>query len=180
MDNARYRSRIKDKVPTSGSTKGDMQSWLRVRGVPFPGDLRKPELYQLVKMHKPPLPKYVIDAKAAEIGFNVIRLPPYHCQHNPIEMVWSYLKAYVKERNKTFKMKDVEKHFLEAVSTVTPEMWVKYVNHAKKLMDEDWSSEGLNDRSVQELIINLCLGDSDEDSDFDEDTDEDIGCSPLQ
>lgn len=114
------------------------------------------------------------------MGFSVIRLPPYHCQYNPIEIVWSYLKSYVKDKNKTFKFKDVHKYFLEAVNSVTSEMWKKYVNHAKKLMHKYWSSEGLHDRSVQEFIINLCPGDSDDSEDWDDDdsNEDDLGCSP--
>lgn len=183
MDNAPYHSRKKDKAPISSSNKATMTKWLQKKNVPFPPGLRNPELYHLIKLHKPPIPTYVIDSKATELGFTVIRLPPYHCHYNPIEMVWSQLKSFVKERNKTFKIKDVKDLFFEAIDTVTPELWNKYVSHAKKSMDEDWTSEGLNDRSVQEFIINLCPGDtstSDSESDFDEDEDDDIGCFPLE
>lgn len=175
MDNTPYHSRKKDKDPTSSSTKAMMIKWLQEKNFPFPTDLRKSELYQLVKLHKPPIPTYEIDSKATELGFKVIRIPPYHCHYNPIEMVWSYLKSFVRERNKTFKLKDVKQLFFEAIDRVTPELWSKYVKHAKKAMDEDWASEGLNDRSVEEFIINLCPGDSD----FEEDSDEDIACFPL-
>lgn len=181
MDNAPYHSRKKDKAPTSSSTKTAMIDWLREKNIQFPPDLRKPEIYQLIKLHKPPIPLYEIDVKAAEMGFTIIRLPPYHCQYNAIEMVWSYLKSYVKERNTTFKLKDVKELFLEAVDQVTPELWSKYVQHVKKLMDADWASEGLSDKSVRELIINLCPGDSESESDSDseEESDDDTWCFPL-
>lgn len=181
MDNAPYHSRKKDKPPTSSSTKSAMIDWLNERNIPFPPELRKPEIYQLIKLHKPPIPRYEIDVKAAEMGFQIIRLPPYHCQYNAIEMVWSFLKSYVKERNKTFKLKDVKELFLEAVDRVTPELWAKYVQHVKKLMDSDWESEGLSDQSVQELIINLCPGDyeSESDGDLGEESDDDTWCFPL-
>lgn len=180
MDNAPYHSRIKDKAPTSSSMKADMAKWLTERGISFSQDLRKPELYNVVKLHKPPIPTYVIDSKAASMGYKVIRLPPYHCHYNPIEMVWGHMKGYVKTRNSTFKLKDVEKLFYEAVAAVSPEQWSKYVNHAKTAMDEDWRSEGLNDTSVQEFIINLCPGDFNSDSESESDIeDEDIGCYQL-
>lgn len=133
-----------------------MTNWLKDKGVCFPPDLKKPELYNVVKMHKPPNPTYVIDSKATELGFKVIRLPPYHCQYNAIEMVWGYLKKFVKDRNQTFKLNALKVLFFEAVSAVKPELWNKYVKHVKNLMEEDWKSEGLNDLSVRELIINLC------------------------
>lgn len=161
MDNASYHSRVKDKCPTSNSRKSEMATWLQEKGVCYPEDLRKPELYNLVKLHKPPHPTYVIDSKAAEMGHNVIRLPPYHCQYNPIEMVWAYIKSYVNERNHTFKLKDVEKLFNDAVTAVTPDLWDRYVNHTKKTIDEEWKSEGLDEESVREFVINLCPGDFD-------------------
>lgn len=31
----------------------------------------------------------------------VLRLPPYHCELNPIEVIWALVKTYVSEKNKT-------------------------------------------------------------------------------
>ncbi|XP_054270710.1 uncharacterized protein LOC128991656 [Macrosteles quadrilineatus] len=157
-----------------------MVKWLQDKQIPFSPDLRKWEIYEVIKLHKPPQPKYAIDARAAELGYSVIRLPPYHCHYNPIEMVWGYLKGYVKERNKTFKLGDIQKLFMESISTVTPEQWKKYVDHAKRSIDADWTSEGLNDSSIQDFIINLCPDDSDDgSSDIDDVSDEDLDICPL-
>jgi transposase len=179
MDNASYHSRVKDKCPSTNSKKSEMASWLQQRGVCFPNDLRKPELYNLVLMHKPPHPTYVIDDKAAELGHKIIRLPPYHCQYNAIEMVWAYIKSYVKERNHTFKMKDVETLFAEGVAAVTPELWSKYANHAKKIMNEEWKNEGLDEQSVKDFVINLCPGDFDSDTGSESGSEDDLECSYL-
>lgn len=156
--------------------------WLEDRGIPFSKDLRKPEVYQLVRLHKPPMPTYEIDQKAAKLGFSVIRLPPYHCHYNPIEMVWSTLKRHVRERNTTFKISDVKDLFLEAVHTVKPEHWVKYVDHVKKQLDEDWKNEGLQEQSVQQFLIDLTPGESDESDSSDSDCDCDenyLGVTPM-
>lgn len=179
MDNAPYHSRIKDKAPTSNSRKSEMIEWLNKKNISHPIDAKRPELYDLVKTHKPTLKTYEIDSKASELGFKILRLPPYHCQYNPIEMVWSALKGYVKQKNTTFKLKDVEQLFMEALCTVTPEKWANYVSHVKKVVDNDWTSEGLNDRSVQEMIINLCPGDSDDSEDDSDCDDEELGCNLL-
>lgn len=32
---------------------------------------------------------YAIDQLAYERRHEVIRLPPYHCQYNPIELIWA-------------------------------------------------------------------------------------------
>lgn len=180
MDNAPYHSRVKDKAPTSSSLKEEIKTWLKMRNIPFSDDLRRPELYQLVRLHKPPLPTYVIDSKASELGHEVIRLPPYHCHYNAIELAWSYLKGYVKYHNTTHKLKDVKKLFEEAVEKFTPDMWKKYVDHVKKVISEDWKNEGLDQRSVQQFLINLTPGDEESDSTSDSESDEDnLGCVSL-
>jgi transposase len=181
MDNAPYHSRVKDKAPTSSSTKAVMIEWLKKRGIPFPNDLKRPELYELVRLHKPPLPTYEIDDKAGKMGFTIVRLPPYHCQYNPIEMVWSYIKRFVRERNTSFKIKDCQDLFYEAVSAVKQEQWSKYVEHVEKLLEADWKKEGLDQHSVQEFLINLVPGESDEDSEEDSESDDDDigGVHPL-
>lgn len=170
-DNAPYHSRKVEKAPTSGSTKAAMMHWLQEKNIPCAANLLKSEIYNVVKLHKPPTPKYAIDTKAAQLGLKVIRLPPYHCHYNPIEMVRSNLKAYVKERNKTFKLKDVKELLIDAVKQFTPELWSKYVQHVKKDIDLDWESEELRERNVQQFVINLCPGDeSDSESEEDQKT----------
>jgi hypothetical protein len=89
-------------------------------------------------------------------------------------MVWAYIKSYVPERNTTFKMKDVQLLFNEAVAAVTPELWAKYVDHAKKTMDSDWQNEGLDDQSVRSFAINLCPGDFESDTGSESSSEDDL------
>lgn len=100
MDNAPYHSRVVNRVPSSSWRKGDIQEWLTQNGVVFDQGLRKPELLELVR----PLRKkrlFFLDGLAAEEGHQVVRLPPYHCELNPIELIWSQLKGFVRSRNTT-------------------------------------------------------------------------------
>jgi hypothetical protein len=76
MDDAPYHSRVDNPTPTTSSRKGEYVDWLHKREIPFTPDMRKPELYNLIKRHKPQLTSYVIDKKATDLGFKVIRLPP--------------------------------------------------------------------------------------------------------
>jgi transposase len=43
---------------------------------------------------------YELDQVANERGHQVIRLPPYHCHFNPIELVWAQVKREVAKRIK--------------------------------------------------------------------------------
>ncbi|KIH66450.1 hypothetical protein ANCDUO_03222 [Ancylostoma duodenale] len=43
---------------------------------------------------------YAIENICAEFGVTVIRLPPYHCFFNPIEMCWSQMKGHLTKLGK--------------------------------------------------------------------------------
>ena len=94
MDNASYHSRRIEKVPTSNSRKGDMQDWLKSHGIQYPERALKRELLSLIKLSNAK-PKYVIDEMAKAAGHEVVRIPPYHCELNPIELCWSQVKGYI-------------------------------------------------------------------------------------
>jgi len=70
----------------------------------------KAELLQIVALEKYKFDKYVINDIAKQDNKTILRLPPYYCELNPIEMVWSMvmLKGYVKSNNNTFKIQDVK------------------------------------------------------------------------
>jgi transposase len=68
----------------------------------------KPQLYRLIQIHKPRAQKYVVDHILASYGHTVLRLPPYHPDLNPIEMIWSQVKEWVASRNVTFKTENVK------------------------------------------------------------------------
>lgn len=42
------------------------------------------------------------------MDYEVILLPPDHCQYNPIELIWDQVKNQVATKYKTFKMVDIE------------------------------------------------------------------------
>jgi hypothetical protein len=72
-----------------------MIEWLSGRGIPFSDRMCKPELYSLIKLLKPRFKTFKIDAVRAEHGHSVLRLPPYHPDLNPIELIWASVKEYV-------------------------------------------------------------------------------------
>ena len=68
---------------------------------------KKPELYGIVKLNKGP-PIYKVDEFLKRKGHEVLRLPPYHCELNPIELIWGDLKGFVGRGNSTIKAEDVK------------------------------------------------------------------------
>jgi transposase len=41
------------------------------------------------------------------VAILLLRLPPYHCQYNPIKLVWAQVKHEVADKNTTFRLSDV-------------------------------------------------------------------------
>ena len=58
----------------------------------------KPELYELIKSKKQP-PVYKVDESLKRKGHEVLRLPPYHCEFNPIELIWGDLEGKISHLN---------------------------------------------------------------------------------
>lgn len=73
---------------------------------------------------------------AAEHGVTVLRLPPYHCELNPIELVWAQVKVHVAMNNKTFKMAEVKGLLEEGLRKITPAKWSDCVTHVIKEEDK--------------------------------------------
>jgi len=105
------------------------------------------------------------------MGHEVIRLPPYHCQYYPIELIWAQVKGEVATKNNTFKMADVEKLAHVKMDAVTWKDWEKCVAHAKKIQEHN-RKEILRDVMLQPVIITLRDNDSDwgDEGIFDADT----------
>ena len=141
MDNASYHSVRSEKAPTSNSKKEDMKNWLLQNNVSVPEKINKKDLYELVKIHKPRLPKYRIDEMAREHGHQIIRLPPYHCDLNPIELIWAQIKDYVAKHNKDFNIKTIEKLYEEALSKVSDKDWQNAIRHVMELENSYWQKE---------------------------------------
>lgn len=159
MDNASYHSRKIHKPPTAASNKASITEWLEQKGVTVPQGLLKADLLHLVSRHTTDGDtNYVIDKIAAEHGHRVVRLPPYHCQYNPIEMIWAQVKGYVSKRN-NFKLADLKPLVNEALNNVTTENWRKAVAHAEKLQDDDTQRDVVIDHFIDSFIITLTSSD---------------------
>ncbi|XP_061168146.1 uncharacterized protein LOC133199989 [Saccostrea echinata] len=170
MDNASYHSHLdpESKCPTSSARKAEIQSWLDRKGIHYTPAMIKAELLTLVKQHKP-RPKYVIDDLASQAGHTVLRLPPYHCELNPIELVWAELKSFVARSNTTFKKDKVMELFNQARSAYDVEKWRRVESHViNEVETKLWKLDGVQDDEVAPVIIDLT---DSEDSDSDLDTD---------
>ena len=86
MDNASYHSRQSEKIPDSGWNKQSIIEWLHRKGVTADMTYLEAELLEIVA-NLNCQPVYVVDEIVKASRRSVLRLSPYHCVLNAIEMI---------------------------------------------------------------------------------------------
>lgn len=166
MDNAPYHSEKNEKIPNMSYRKQQIAEWLRSKGVIVPEDALKIELLSKVKEIKHNYNTYKIDEIAKSKNCTVLRLPPYHCNLNPIELIWAQVKGFVAAHNKHFQLKDVKNLVEQGIRSVTPDSWKKCISHViEKEENTMWNVDNNGEETIENFIINL--GESSESSETD-------------
>ena len=80
--------------------------------------------------------KYKIATIAKEAGHRVVRLPPYHCHYNPIELIWAQVNKYTAEKN-NYKLADLKLLVKQSLEQVTPHHWMNAVLQTDELQARD-------------------------------------------
>ena len=117
-------------------------------------DSLKRDLLGLINLHKDRYISYKVDTMAEQNNCRVLRLPPYHCELNPIELVWAQVKHYIAMNNARFQRSEMAMLIKRGYETVTVENWKNYVEHVKHVEDEMWKADELQD-DIQPFIIRL-------------------------
>lgn len=153
LDNASHHSRKIEKTPNTRTKKADIQAWLTNKSIVYEPDMIKDELLDLVR-GAAVAPKLIIDENG------------YHCELNPIELIWGQVKGEVPRNNKTFKMKDLHPLFLEALKNVTVGNWRNAIRHAKNVEEKMWQLDIVMEIQVEPLVIHLSDDSSSSSSEF--------------
>lgn len=166
LDNAPYHSVKVERVPNKSWKKDRIQTWLDTKGIFYDPQWIKVELLGSIPQHiRAACNEYRIDNAALESGRQVLRLPPYHCCLNPIELVWSQVKGHVAKHNKTFKINDVKELLFQGIQSVTADRWKSCVQHVIDVEEKRlWEIDGLAEEVMEPIVINLG-DDSDTDTD---------------
>jgi transposase len=71
-----------------------------------------------------------VDEKAKANGFEVLRLSPYFCIFNPIELIWGDLKRSIRKYNDRPESSPAVVDLIRReVQKITPEKWRNCVEH---------------------------------------------------
>lgn len=151
MDNAAYHTKVLNPVPKQYDSKKTMCEWLKERGVQFNESMRKSELFELISENAPKSKKYCIDELLKCHGHDVIRLPPYHCDMNPIELAWASIKRYVRERNANseLNLKTLTNLTIEAIKNVSSKEWENYCSHVENIEKKYWETDGVVEETIE-------------------------------
>jgi hypothetical protein len=133
MDNASYHFRVINKLSSTNSQKQDIQEWLHKNNISYQPHETKTELLQKVNQFRSQEKRYELDEIPVERGHQIIRLPPYHCQYNAIDLIWAKVKGEVADRNSTFRLADVERLMHQSTDNVTTQDWISRVSRSTNL-----------------------------------------------
>ena len=133
LDNASYHCRQVDNIPNVNTRKAEMLDFMKRNSITVP-EPTKPVLLELMKMTNIQK-KFAIDSIAFENGHLVLKLPPYHCCLNAIELVWHQLKSKVRRQNVYADQPEkVLQLIKESCDEITGEHWSNYV---EQVIDEE-------------------------------------------
>ncbi|EFO85071.1 hypothetical protein CRE_21999 [Caenorhabditis remanei] len=143
IDNAPYHNRYIDKAPTKSCRKDVIIDWLSTRGVSTPKKAKKPQVVKMLENYinskggRDVFKRYVVDEYAKSLGVTVIRLPPYHCFLNPIELMWSQLKHEVMKAGTTStQLAEVRQNTLQFLQNFSAESSMKLFQHVSQIEEE--------------------------------------------
>lgn len=109
------------------------------------------------------MPEYILDKVLKENGHQCLRLPAYHAELNPIELIWAKLKGDIARRNLTFKLRDVEQLVVEAFLSISEGYWQSCCEHVKAVERGYWEREIAIEEEIERFIIEI--GSSEDETD---------------
>ncbi|RVE41985.1 hypothetical protein evm_013360 [Chilo suppressalis] len=165
MDNAPYHSRKIETIPKMSWTKARIQEWLTTKNITFEPNMVKTTLIDIYSVKQQNHTEKCAVDEIAEKGIRLLTLPPYHCELNPIELVWAQVKGHVAINNNTYKMQEVKTLFQEGINKVTPTKWNDCVSHTIKEEDKMCHLDHIIEEVTDRFVISVTGSNSDSEND---------------
>lgn len=161
MNNASYHVKQVNKPPTMSASKANLRIWLQENNIHFEEYHTKAELMCLVKDNKPAVvyEAEVLLKKHSHIhNHEILLLPPYHCDLNAIELVWSQAKRKVASKNLGIPGSEMQNLIKECFLSITADDWKKYTDHVLNVENQYKLRDRITENELEPFIIHL--GDS--------------------
>jgi transposase len=168
MDNASYHVKQMNKPPTMSDSKANIQKWLQENNIDFERHHTKAELMCFVRDNKlaPVYEAEEILKKFSHIhNHEILYLPPYHCDLNAIELVWSQAKRQIASKNIGRSGNEMENLIKESFESITMTDWKKYTDHVINVEHQYKIKDGIVETELEKFIINVGDTSSSESSD---------------
>lgn len=170
IDQAPYHTMVDPatKNPNMSWKKNKIINWILEKNIPLPLGPHTIDRFTKAQLIVYATPFFVTSEKILDQlvskhrpDVRLIWLPVAHCELNPIELIWAYVKSKVAKVNianaaENGRSMEVMKTLCqEALRSVTPQLWKKCISHINKIEDEYWEKDGLTENiyEVQPLII---------------------------
>jgi len=115
-------------------TKAELAEIMALHGLDVPEKLPLKAIMVAQIKEKETAEHYAVDNMIRAAGHEVLRLPPYNCELNPIEMVWSQLKLNVRRRNQNPELSAAVVDLVkEEAEKIPAELWENCCRHAHTL-----------------------------------------------
>ena len=143
--------------------KTEILEFMMKKNIPIPSPVpTRPVLLERIKLFQVEK-EYFVDNFIRRHGHEVLRLPPYHCVLNAIELAWSKLKRTVRSENVFTEQPDKVIHLIKKVcDEISSDEWSKFVRHVEKEEEKFRTRDHILDTEIEPLIIALA---DDDDSD---------------
>ncbi|XP_063369365.1 uncharacterized protein LOC134657732 [Cydia amplana] len=164
MDNAKYHVRQTNKPPTTQDLKATIQNWLTTNGIAFDPAANKRQLMTLVNTNKSPA-CYETEEILKAHGHEVLKLPPYHCDLNAIELAWSMAKRTVAKRNLGIPAADMQ----NLITDCFLNQWKRFTDHVINVEEEYRTKDRIAVDHINRFVIHV--DDEDESDENDSETD---------
>lgn len=113
----------------------------------------------IVKRHTPN-PVYEADQIFEQNGHEALRLPPYHCDLNAIELMWSLAKRKEASfKNIGLTSEELEKLINDSFESITSEEWKKMIDYVKHAENKYKERDDITEKNLESFIINVGNGD---------------------
>ncbi|XP_061381348.1 uncharacterized protein LOC116776357 isoform X2 [Danaus plexippus] len=165
MNAAPYNTRRSEKTPSIAWTKGDIQEWLLHKEINFDQTDVKVELLKRVRDIKKDFQSYAVDELARKYKVDILRLPPYHGELNPGELVWSDVKDHLEITDTSFTFEQIKSLLQASIRNVSPDKWQSCITHVTHVEDFFYNKlDVLIDNTMDTFGVNVSDTDSDTES----------------